>query len=63
MTLPYGWTRDYALEWAVEEIKKLSRVVAEQEKELARLDAKKADRRGRPPKSKPLSGDSGPPIA
>jgi hypothetical protein len=62
MNLPYGWTKDYALEWCVKEIERLSRVVIQQEHELARLDARKADRKGRP-KSKPLSGDSGPPIA
>jgi len=56
MKLPYGWTREYALDWAVQEIERLSQVVEQQSKELARLDAKKADRKGRPKKIPPKGG-------
>ena len=61
MSLPYGWTKEYALEWLVREHIKLTEEAEKLRDEVELLKQQKADRRGR--KSKPLSGDSGPPIA
>lgn len=62
MAIPYGWSDRYAIEHCIEEIANLAAKVQRLEHEIARLEAGKADRKGRKT-SKPLSGDSGPPIA
>lgn len=61
MTLPYGWSQDYAILHLLKEVESMRKTIASLEEEIQRLDAQKANRAGR--KSKPLSGDSGPPIA
>lgn len=62
MALPYGWTDRYALEHCMQEIANLTAQVQHLTHEIEQLKATKQDRKGRRP-SKPLSGDSGPPIA
>jgi len=61
MNLPFGWTKDYALEWLYQKHIELTKEAEKLRDEVELLKQQKADRRGR--KSKPLSGDSGPPIA
>jgi len=62
MNLPFGWTKDYALEWLYQKHIELTKEAEKLRDEVELLKQQKADRRGRKP-GKPLSGDSGPPIA
>lgn len=49
MSLPFGWTQQFAIEHALKEIEQLKATVAKQQRDIAQLEATKADRKGRKP--------------